>query len=135
MLDTNAVSALIRNSGVASLALARELTHRNHCISVITEAEIRFGICRRVLDRRLEAVVERFLSTVDILAWSSACARRYGVLRAALESSGQPLAPMDLMIASHALAEGCTLVTADKAFLRVPELRVMHPGEPSQNAP
>jgi tRNA(fMet)-specific endonuclease VapC len=32
------------------------------------------------------------------------------------------LAPMDLLIASHALTEGCTLVTADQAFASVAEL-------------
>ena len=127
MLDTNAVSALTNRSADAS-ALARQLSQRNHCISVITEAEIRFGISRKMLDARVNSVLERFLSTVDILTWSSACARRYGFLRAALEKSGQPMAPMNLMIASHALAEACTLVTADKAFARVPELKLLHPG-------
>jgi tRNA(fMet)-specific endonuclease VapC len=37
---------------------------------------------------------------------------------AVLEKSGQPLASMDLLIASHAFADGCTLVTADSAFAR-----------------
>ena len=85
MLDTNAVSALTTKSGDARNALARQLSQRNHCISVITEAEIRFGISRKMLDARVNSVLERFLSTVDILPWSSVCARRYGLLRAALD--------------------------------------------------
>jgi tRNA(fMet)-specific endonuclease VapC len=35
---------------------------------------------------------------------------------------GRPLGLMDLLIASHALSEGCVLVTADQAFALVEEL-------------
>ena len=34
----------------------------------------------------------------------------------------QRLAALDLLIASHALSEGCVLVTADQAFAHVDEL-------------
>ncbi|WP_366759583.1 PIN domain-containing protein [uncultured Thiodictyon sp.] len=47
-----------------------------------------------------------------------------GPLRAALYSLGKPLAPLDLMIAAHALAEGVILITADRAFSQVPGLCV-----------
>ena len=60
--------------------------------------------------------------TLEILPWSEACTRIYGRLRADLERHGKPLAVMDLLIASHALSEGCTLVTADQAFAHVDEL-------------
>ncbi len=33
-----------------------------------------------------------------------------------------PLGLMDLLIASHALSEGCSLVSADQAFAQVDEL-------------
>lgn len=45
-------------------------------------------------------------------------------LRTALERSSTPLAAMDLLIASHALSEGCTLISADQAFAQVPGLSV-----------
>jgi len=40
----------------------------------------------------------------------------YGRLRAELKRHGKPLAMLDLLIASHALSEGCVLVTADQGF-------------------
>jgi len=43
---------------------------------------------------------------------------------AELDAVGKPVAPMDLLIAAHALAEDCTLVTADRAFTQVPDLTV-----------
>ena len=47
-----------------------------------------------------------------------------GPLRAELSALGKPLAPLDLMIAAHALAEGATLITVDRAFTQVPGLDV-----------
>ena len=64
------------------------------------------------------------LATVDVRPWTTKSARRYGPLRAAWDAVGRPLAPLDLLIAAHALAEGCTLVTADRAFAQVPGLVV-----------
>jgi tRNA(fMet)-specific endonuclease VapC len=37
---------------------------------------------------------------------------------------------MDLLIAAHALAEDCILVTGDRAFVQVPWLVVEHWNEP-----
>jgi len=47
-----------------------------------------------------------------------------GWMRADLERQGKPLAALDLLIASHALSEGCALVTADQAFANVAELQL-----------
>ena len=48
----------------------------------------------------------------------------YARLRSLLERAGTPIGPNDMLIAAHALALGCTLVTADAEFDRVPGLRV-----------
>lgn len=119
MLDTNAVSAVV---GGHAPKMARRLFLRGFCISVVTEAEIRFGLAHRPYKAALRASLERMLSTIDIRPWTSATARRYGPLRAELAAMGKPLAPLDLMIAAHALAEGATLITADRAFAQVPGL-------------
>lgn len=122
MLDTNAVSALVKGRADGLGAL---LNQSEFCISVITEAELRFGLARRAVNADLRRILESFLSTADIRPWTSACARNYASLRAELETLGKPLAPMDLMIATHALVEGCTLISADKAFAQVPGLMVL----------
>ncbi len=122
MLDTNAVSALVKGRAENLGAL---LNQREFCISVITEAELRFGLARRAVNADLRHILESFLSTADIRPWTSLCAQRYASLRTVLETLGKPLSPMDLMIATHALAEGCTLVSADRAFAQVPELMVL----------
>ena len=116
MLDTNAVSALLKGRSARLDVWVRE---QRCCLSAIVVAEIRYGLEKLPAASRLQALVEATLHTLEILPWSEACTRVYGRLRADLERNGKPLAAMDLLIASHALSEGCALVTADQAFANV----------------
>ena len=93
-------------------------------ISVITEAELRFGLARNPEASRLGFVVEEFLARVEILAWDSKVAKIYASLRAAMEREGNLIGSMDMMIAAHALAAGCVLVTHDRGFRRVKGLKI-----------
>lgn len=122
MLDTNAVSALVKGQAAR---LSQILEQRPFCLSVITEAELRFGLARRPVHADLRSLIENLLLASDIRPWTSACAERYGTLRTELDSLGKPLAPMDLLIAAHALADDCMLVSADRAFSQVSGLKVV----------
>ncbi|MCP9917558.1 type II toxin-antitoxin system VapC family toxin [Cyanobium sp. ATX 6F1] len=119
MLDTNAVRALLDGR---SPRLDGWLAEQQCCLSVIVAAEIRYGLERRVLPANKRQLIEGALEALEILPWSEGCARTYGRLRAQLEQRGKPLGLMDLLIASHALSEGCSLVSADQAFAQVDEL-------------
>jgi tRNA(fMet)-specific endonuclease VapC len=114
MLDTNAMSAFLK----------RRSREQRCCLSAIVVAEIRYGLEKLPAATRLQELAEATLETLEILPWSEACTRIYGRLRADLERQGKPLAVMDLLIASHALSEGCSLVTADRAFANVAELQL-----------
>jgi tRNA(fMet)-specific endonuclease VapC len=61
---------------------------------------------------------------VEALPWDSVAAEHYGMVRADLEKWGRVIAPIDLLIASHALSIDATLVTNDQAFRHVTGLRV-----------
>jgi tRNA(fMet)-specific endonuclease VapC len=121
MLDTNAVNAVLKGLSPCLDAWVRE---QRCCLSSIVVAEFRFGLEKLPPTSRLQALVENTLKTLEILPWSEACARVYGRLRVDLERKGKPLAAMDLQIASHALSEGCALVTADQAFANVADLHL-----------
>lgn len=121
MLDTNAAGAVIRG---AAPSLDERLATGAACISVVTEAELRFGLARRPERAALSRVVEAFLSQVTVLPWTSDCAKVYATLRARLEADGTPLGALDLLIAAHALEAGCSLASQDRAFARVPGLGV-----------
>ena len=124
MLDTNAASTLIR--GQATSALQELLLDHGTCVSVITEGELRFGVTRRPEATRLATAVAVFLQDTPVLPWTSAAAHAYAELRTRMESRGVSLSAMDLLIAAHAQAEDCTLVSADRAFTQVPGLRVFN---------
>lgn len=124
MLDTNAASTLIR--GQTGPALQRLMTEYGACISVITEAELRFGVRCRPDATRLAKAVEIFLQDIPSLPWTSVTAEVYAEQRTRMESQGIGLSAMDLLIATHALAEDCILISADRAFAQVPSLRVLN---------
>ena len=121
MLDTNTVSHLIRAHPVLTQHV-QSVPITSLCISSITEAELRYGLAKRPDATRLHRVVQEFLRCVDILAWESTTAARYGMARVGLESEGKTLAPLDLLIAVHALDTDAVLVTNDQAFSHMPGL-------------
>ena len=129
MLDTNAASFLIRGHG--SEALQTLVKERDTCISVITEAEIRFGVKRKPEATRLAKAVEVFLQDMPCLPWTSATAATYAELRTRMEIQGIGLSAMDLLIATHAVAENRTLISADRAFTQVPGLSVLDWSNPA----
>ncbi|HTW58485.1 MAG TPA: type II toxin-antitoxin system VapC family toxin [Terriglobales bacterium] len=124
LLDTNIASyAIKRNVPQVRVALL-SVPMSEIGVSVVTEAELRFGVARRGASAHLKLAVEEFLLRVEILPWDSEAAKRYSELRSALEDSGTPIANFDLMIAAHALAVGATLVTHDRVFRRVKQLKI-----------
>lgn len=119
LLDTNTVSFLIRGAGPRLQQRLRSVQPSATVISAVTEGELLLGLARKPQAVTLHRTVHAFLAHVEVLPWGSDAARCYGVLRARLESQGLPLGALDTMIAAHALAAGCTLVTNDQAFSRV----------------
>lgn len=92
------------------------------CISVITEAEILYGLAKRPEATKLKSLMEAFLASIVVLPWGRDEAEAYGLLRAKLEASGTTLENMDMMIAAHAIATTAVLVTNDAAFQQVDDL-------------
>lgn len=123
MLDTNAVRALLERG---SPQLDQWFAEERCSISVIVAAEIRFGLARRRLSAARHSLVEDLLTVLPIEPFGPRAAQSYGTLRAELMKAGITLSAMDLLIASHALSEGCTLLTADQAISQIPILKTLH---------
>lgn len=115
LLDTNTVSHALRGHPKV-LSRMTEVPMTSLGISVVTEAELLFGLARRPEAVRLQALVDEFLRRVDVLPWDRDCAARYGRLRAAMGERGKTLAPLDLLIAAQAQARNAVLVSNDQAF-------------------
>jgi len=123
MLDTNTVSHLIKgHPAVVQRVVAAPMA--SLCVSAITEGELLFGLANRPGAKRLHLAVREFLLRVDVLPWDSATAEHYGVVRADMARQGKVLAPMDLLIATHALSVGAVLVTNDRAFSQIANLHI-----------
>jgi len=124
MLDTNTASYVIKANVPAVYKRLMATPMEQVCISVITEAELLFGLAKRPDALGLQKAVNEFLLRVDSLPLDSVAARQYGDLRAWLEGSGKEIGNMDLIIAAHALAVDAVLVSNDKAFRAMKHLKL-----------
>jgi len=124
MLDTNAISEVVRNpTGFVARHLGNLLPGQA-IISVIVEGELRYGIAKASATS-LEKRINALLSLIATDCIDNAVARRYGLLRAYLAAKGTPIGMNDLWIAAHALERGLILVTDNESeFLRVPGLTI-----------
>lgn len=124
LLDTNTVSYIIKGNFPRVRERLLKVPMADVGISVITEAELLFGLARRPEASKLKIAVEEFLLRVEVLPWDSKAARHYAAVRANLEDEGEPVGNLDLMIASQALAAEAVLVTHDRVFRRINGLRI-----------
>ncbi len=124
LLDTNIVSALVRDpQGQVARRIAR-VGEDKVCTSIVVACELRFGAAKKG-SARLTEQLEQVLSALPILALEAGADHRYGELRAELERNGEPIGANDMLIAAHALALGLTLVTDNvNEFRRVKGLAV-----------
>ena len=123
LLDTNAASAILRQREPVC-ARAASVPLSTLAISSVTAGEMHYGVAKRPQATALARLVREFLRYTDILPWTDEIAPHYGTLRAALEARGITIAPLDLMIAAHALAIDATLISADQALSRIDRLKI-----------
>ena len=123
LLDTNTASYIIKGNVPAVRRRLLRVPMAHVFISSVTEGELRYGVSRRAGATKLEQIVEEFLLRVNILPWDSQAAKHYGHLRAECQRVGQPMGNLDMMIAAHALSVGAILVTSDRVFARVKQLK------------
>jgi tRNA(fMet)-specific endonuclease VapC len=124
LLDTNMASYVIKGNFLRVRERLLTVPMAEVGISVVTEAELRFGVARKPGALRLAEAVEEFLVRVEILPWDSAAAKSYASLRATLEDAGAPIGNLDMMIAAQALAAEAIVVTHDRVFHRVKQLKI-----------
>ena len=127
VLDTNAVSALMRGSAAVVERLAATAP-AEIAVPQPVLAEIAYGIERLARSKRRVALQARFdllCSELPRADWTDTVSQMYGRVKASLERRGTRIENFDAAIAAHALAFGATLVTADLDHMtRVPGLRV-----------
>ena len=124
LLDTNILSDLIHHPDGLVARRVEQVGQKEILTSIIVAAELRYGYAKKGSAKLLERV-QGLLETIPVLPLDMPTDAQYGLIRAELEAAGQPIGMNDLLIASHALALGLTLVTDNTSeFSRVRGLKV-----------
>ncbi|PWI57250.1 VapC toxin family PIN domain ribonuclease [Sulfoacidibacillus thermotolerans] len=125
MLDTNICIYLIKRRSDELVNRMRVFRTGEIGVSVVTVAELQYGVSKSQNKERNQAALEAFLLPLDIADFSFSITVMYGDIRAQMERQGQPIGPLDTMIAAHALSLDVPLVTNNtREFGRVRGLRV-----------
>ena len=126
MLDTDTLIYVLNARPQHEAVLERfdREPRRNLVVSAITLAELRFGVAKSRKREASRLAMQRVCDALNVVPFEETAAARYGVTRAALESAGTPIGPLDTLIVAHALSLRLTLVTGNlREFSRVPGLR------------
>jgi tRNA(fMet)-specific endonuclease VapC len=123
LLDTNIASFIIKGNVPNVRVRLRGVPMSSVALSVVTQAELLYGVARKPSAKNLQTVVHEFLLCIQALPWDNLAATHYARLRAALERSGKPMGNMDMLIAAHALSLDAVLVTSDAVFNHIDHLR------------
>jgi tRNA(fMet)-specific endonuclease VapC len=122
LLDTNAVSDLVRNPQGKVAQHIRKVGEGQICTSIIVAAELRYGAAKKN-SPRLSAQLEAVLGALEVLPFETPADAAYGLLRTRLEQAGRPIGANDMLIAAQTIALGYTIITDnEKEFARVKDL-------------
>ncbi|TVP78864.1 MAG: type II toxin-antitoxin system VapC family toxin [Puniceicoccaceae bacterium] len=120
LLDTDACIEIIRGNP-APLDQHPDVTI---FLSTISRFEILSGL-RKSRGGKREQRARAFLDAVETLIFDEAAADRSAAVRLYLEGKGTPIGAYDLLLAGHALALDCPILTGNvREFSRVPKLEI-----------
>ena len=125
MLDTDTCSYIMKRSRPPVLKRLQSVPVEDVCMSVVTKAELLYGV--ELSPRRAQdaAALAAFLPYMEVVAVDEDTALHYAEIRADLKRRGAMIGANDLFIAAHARALGLTLVTNNTAeFGRVEGLKL-----------
>ena len=125
MLDTDTCSYILRRSHPQVLERLQSVPVSEVCMSVVTKAELMYGV--EVSPRRAQdaAALAAFLPYVDAVSLDEDTAFHYAEIRADLKRRGVMIGANDLFIAAHARGLDLTLVTNNTGeFKRVSDLKI-----------
>ena len=125
LIDTNICIYIMNQRPREIIDKCRQFHPGDIAVSAITASELQYGVAKSSSPAQNQARLDEFLLPFEILPYNGDVAKAYGNIRACLEKQGQPIGPLDFLIAAHALSRNLTLVTNnEKEFARIQNLRV-----------
>lgn len=124
VLDTNTLIYFFRGAGNVAETLFSK-SPREVAIPAVVVFELERGIIKSSSPRKRRRQFNALLEEVRVLAFDVPAAKAAAELSASLERAGQPIGPLDTLIAGTALSRQATLVTNnEREFARVRGLRL-----------
>lgn len=124
MLDTNICIYIINKRPPGVLRRFERHATDDLCISIVTFAELHYGVERSSDQSGNREIVDDFTSRLEVRSWDRSAALHYAEIRSVLEEKGTPIGNMDILIAAHARSCDFTLVSNNlREFRRVPRLK------------
>src|SRR5215510_4634419 len=102
MLDTDTCSYIMKRSNDQVLKQLQKVPVSDVCVSVITKAELLFGVEVSARRQHDEAALKAFLRYVVVLDFPDQASSHYAKIRADLKTRGTMIGANDLLIAAHA---------------------------------
>ena len=125
LIDTNICIYIMNKRPARIIEKFRQFELGEIGISTITASELQYGVSKSIHRKKNQKRLEQFMAPFEILAYDEMAAKEYGDIRFLLEKNGQPIGPLDVLIAAHALSRNLVLVTNnDQEFKRVKNLQV-----------
>ena len=125
MLDTDICSYVMKRSNKSLLERLAAVPVADVCMSVVTKAELLYGVQVSPHPDRDTEALKGLLTYVEALDLPEGAAEHYADIRGDLKRRGRLIGANDLFIAAHARGLGLTLVTNNtEEFSRVAGLTV-----------
>lgn len=125
LLDTNICIYVINKKPAPTVARIRAEQPEQVAISTISLAELEYGVVQSSYQERNRIALLEFLFPFMILDFDQMASAEYGRIRSLLESKGEPIGPMDMLIAAQAIAHNLILVTNNaREFKKIEGLRI-----------
>ena len=125
LIDTNICIYIMNRRPANVIQKFKHLEVGEIGLSAITLSELQFGVAKSTQRELNRQRLNEFIAPLEILAYDDLAAEFYGDIRNQLEKSGQPIGPLDMLIAAHALSRDLILVTNNETeFKRIVNLKV-----------
>ena len=123
LIDTNICIYIMNKRPIGIIHKFKQFDVGEIGVSTITVSELQYGVSKSKNRRLNKQRIEEFLFPLEILPYDEIAATIYGDIRVQLEKRGEPIGPLDLLIAAHALSRNLVLISNnEKEFKRVKNL-------------
>ena len=125
LLDTDVCIYLINKRSSSVLEKLHACRAGDVGVTTVTVAELRYGASKSQRSRQNHEALDLFLAPLEMMAFDESAAVAYGEIRAQLEKAGDPIGPLDMLIAGQAKSLNVVLVTNNvREFKKVKGLKI-----------